>query len=625
MALQVPVYQQQVRNSGPADTRLNVRANADTFGAAVGEGVSNIGKAGVDLALRMEAIAQQERQKAGRVVVDKAINDTAMKFSPVMAAARQTRGTDAMGASEKALPQFDKFADDAEAALATEDQRNEFRRWRMGERLQHQSALDNHAVLGQKQQDDENFAIDGTRFQKGIADNYTDAATLNRLILSRMDNIDAYADRNGKDSAWRNQATQESLSNAHSIVIARLIQDNNDVGAQKWLSQYAKQMNPDDLLKAQERVERASIDGQSKRFALQVTQAMPKETETPDLVEAQRIAEELTANSSQEVKDETLRRVYSQVTNQAAVYKSGQESTESKILDLAFGRRSVVPDPRNPDESFWSGPLGKDDPQVRAEMDKLGTERRIKMDAVFARAAMKENEVSWQQSRKNRYAIEAKLMDPEFRSMVIKRGPQMFFGIDDNPDLSKRMDWRMDQGDYNDIEKIVADFKNNGPLAKGIITREQAIKKAFYDAGLEGKEDKFNDADANFFRQLLHEEVKALSTGGKEPTSEQVDAAAKRLLVNFSLDQLGKGTVGTKAGEERAFKAMQNILSDLTPDEQAQVAHLSQKDGNTSIRRQVEIVNEYREMRRQADIERKKNRPSEPPGFKMPYISISGF
>ena len=613
MALQVPIYQQQVRNAGPTDTRLGLRANPDTFGAAVGEGISNLGKAGVGLALTVEEVAQRERQKAERIVVDKAINDTAMKFSPIMAGARNTRGTDAMAASEKALPQFDKFADDAEAGLATEDQRAAFRQWRMGERLQHQSVLDNHAVLGQRQQDDENFAVDAVSFQQNVTDNYNDPYMVERAIEQRVNNIYNYADRNGRDrstpegKAWIEAKSKDEVSKAHSIVVAQMILGNDDIGAQKYFDETRLRMTPEDRLNNQARVERASIDGQSKRFSLQVLDRTPAETETPDLVAAQKMAEELTATSSQEVHDETLARTFSQMAKRSAAYKSGQESTEAKILDLVF---------------YQQAPLGKDSEEVKKLMSGLSNERRFKMDTVFRDAELGKNKVDPNQSTLNLSAIRLRLSDPTqaaWREKISSLGGAVFAGKQDPEDAKKygAMDWRLTHGDFAEAVKLVEGLRTGSDAAHSLIDVGTITKQVVEKAA--GSSDP-NDPTYQLIFRMVDEEMRRITPVGKRPDVDKAREIATKATVEVNMRLPGVGGTYTATGPvlELTAKKYQAMTQDMTPQDMVQLQEQAAKRGDPSIRGQMVILEEMQGL---------KNKTEAKSGVypRFPMISAPGF
>ncbi len=413
--IRVPTYgQPQVGQAPLADNRLRIQSTPDSFGAAVGEGVQAVGReagaAALDYQHEQDRLAKEAKAKADAVAVADLRNQSDAQVIAQRDQIAQTKGKDAIKLPDQVFPAYDKQTDKTMAEIKDPDQQTHYRLYRDAQRNDLTSFLNNH-VAGQMQAYDQQDFEAGTHLVSDqVGQVYQSHDLVNNALHARNEQIASFAERHGLPASWAEaRSVQETDANLMQV-ITRHVADGDYKAAGSWFNEYGHQLTPQSRLRAQELVKTATVDGEAKRIALDVTSATVGDVEHPNIEAATAAVDKsvvgMPANIRDDVVIEAKRRTVQMLNQQAAARTETMNGTEYQILSLAN-------DPKTP--------LGFDDKQVQDLWRTLDPLRQAKMKA----ALTKLDEPSPDDSIVALNNVQRGLADPATRDGLIANGPEL--------------------------------------------------------------------------------------------------------------------------------------------------------------------------------------------------------
>jgi hypothetical protein len=550
----VPVYRTQVTTSKAPDTRLGIRATPDQFGAAIAEGVSSLGRAAAATGNLGDQLAAQERKKIDQTVVLEAKNALDSKVSPHLAAAKQTRGKEAIGAGEKLLPVYDQTADEIEKGLASEDQRLAFRAYRQARRVDIQSAMDMHAAAGASAYADAQYEANGIVYGNRVIDSYQSEGQVNAAVFDRLSEIKQYAERNGLPKEWVDAQSLAAKSNATRTVITAHMDAGNDIAAKKWLDRYGDELTAEDKSYATRLVEAGSSKNEGVRQGVRIYG--PGKSMEDAFAEADQI-------ENPKVRDETKGWLQEKYTLAARAKQADEdnlyEQTYNDIAKSPLGL-SAIP------ESRWQ---------------LLRPEHRERLEAYFKVKPDGGTKLPWEQSKARRYEIESALANPEKRTALIARGPGIFLGT-------------MNEDDQNAVASLMGDLKSGkGASAATMASKDDMLKEAMASLGLDPEPVRTTTARGETvvryneravkFRDNVQRRLDEIAASGKPVDSEaiRVTVDAERLKWAREIATPGRiyGTNQTRFADTDAATKMATRADQVPEADRAAIEKAFQKRG----------------------------------------------
>jgi hypothetical protein len=550
----VPVYRSQVNTSKAPDTRLGLRANDDQFGAPIAESIGALGRGIASAGNSIENVQQRERQKIDQTVVLEAKNALESKVSPHLAAAKQTRGKEAIGAGGKLLPVYDQTADEIEKGLTSEDQRLAFRAYRQSRRVDIQSAMDNHAAAGASAYADAQFEANGVVYGNRIIESYQNEGQVNAAVFDRLHEIRQYAERNGLPAEWTAAKTAEAKSNATRTVITAHMDAGNDLAAKKWLDRYGDELTAEDKSYATRLVEAGASKNEGVRQGLRIYEGGKSMEDA--FAEADQI-------ENPKVRDETKR----WLDEKYSLAARAKQADEDNLYEQTYN-------------DIAKSPLGLSGiPESRWQL--LRPEHRERLEAYFKVKPDGGTKLPWETSKARRYEIESALANPEKRAALVARGPGIFLGT-------------MNEDDQNAVASLMGDLKSGkGTTAATMAGKDDMLKEAMVSLGLDpepvrittagGKATVRYNERAVKFRDGVQRRLDEIAASGKPVDSEanRVAVDAERLKWAREITTPGRvyGTNKTRFADTDAATKMATRADQVPEADRAVIEAAFQRRG----------------------------------------------
>lgn len=261
----VPLSQgQQVERQARPNATLEARATPEDYGAAVGQGLQNLGQG-------VNQIAEVYRQRADQVAVleaDRKLSDleNELMYAPETGALNR-RGKDAFELPEQVMTEYERRAAEIEGELGGERQRQAFQRRRMARRNDINRSLQRH-VAGEMQRYEaaETEAYVANARSAAVA-NFDDPERVGLEIARQRAAFVDHAERNGMPAEWTRQKIIESESATHADVVERMLGQGDDLRAAAYFEANKDGLAGADLQRVEKAVTEGSRLGESRRQA----------------------------------------------------------------------------------------------------------------------------------------------------------------------------------------------------------------------------------------------------------------------------------------------------------------------------------------------------------------------
>lgn len=222
ITVQVPRYEQQVETQALRTTRAQT-PGADTFGAGLGAGISQVGK--VTMAVVADEIGKADRTAviSSRTALDQA--ETDLLYDPKNGALAK-RGKETFGLPEPTLKTFDERAAEIEKGLARQEQKDAFRLVAQGRRVEVDKQLQRHVFGEMKTYSDEANKAALESSINSISTHYQDPARVDQELKYGQAVIMSDTEMKGKPPEFVKLRMDVWRSKVHETIIDKLMVDN---------------------------------------------------------------------------------------------------------------------------------------------------------------------------------------------------------------------------------------------------------------------------------------------------------------------------------------------------------------------------------------------------------------
>jgi len=340
----VPRYGDQRVDASPLpDTRLNA-SGSNAFGLS-----PSIGQAAQNALGRAENWADAEVKKANQLQVldaDRQLSalETNIQYDPKSGIINR-KGKDAFSLPDDVRTMWDKGVSEIEKSLKNDVQKESFRAMQ----IQRWTDLDRNVqrhVSGERKAYDEQVTSSYIDNEQGAAAlNYLDPERVRMSIDRQRAAIIDHADRNGLPEEALVQRINDAVSKTHTAVMARMLANDQDMAAQKYMQDHKDELTAEDITRVEKAVEEGSLRGESQR---RVDDIMGRGLSRSDAMEE---ARSVADPKLRDAVEERVSRAYEQ---RRAAERQDQEDLYQRAANLIDSgprgapARSVIP----PDQ--WS-------------------------------------------------------------------------------------------------------------------------------------------------------------------------------------------------------------------------------------------------------------------------------
>lgn len=531
----IPIYRQQVTRSGPADTRLGLRATPDAMGAAVGEGIQALGRAGSTVASVTDKIMAEERQRGNDAQMARALAESTALANGLQLEYEKHQLDDAVAKRSDFEDRYTKGLDDIAAKLGNDEQRAAFGNFRLKQEVAFQGAVRNRAYHEGERSYDSNFKAARDELVRSIRINADPANGDEGLaqVQARLEMMavrnEGLARRRSLNPAQLAELNRQDAAEAWATVINASNESGDSVRAKSLFDQHKDTLEP----KARDLLERALEIGTTKSIAQQKSAEIfsPDKTLEDMYAEADQIED-------QKVQAEVKRRL----DERDALRRRAVDQAQDRVFTAAYEKAKG--DPRGFD-ALTAG-----------ERTAMGPEREERLKSWTARRA-KGEALPWQASKAVRYQIEQAAASPETRAAFAKAN------------LLDYVD-KLNEDDFNALSALQKDLRAGKPEgADWLNTREEKVNQALAQLGIDPQPYRTNsdgkvtnNAQAVNFRTAVHQEAGriAMSNKREQPNADDVQKAIdstimkkvrlnvwgtdpERVAATLSTDERGKAYV----------------------------------------------------------------------------------
>lgn len=257
------------------DAAYQAAKQAGALQQQIGQGISNLGLVIQDIALKERAKADEARIQDAKNQFLRAQLDQEYGESGW----RSRKGGAAMPSGDDHRPLDDEYDDRLNSSyqqisqsLGNDRQRELFREWADGERLQQRAKIRAHAM-----REFADYKENTYKARKDLAAEMVLRGDVERGIALLQENNTRYADENGLPPEWLMDANRQGISRELTAVIGQKIEADDLVGANAMLEQYRGYIDGGDMakaaatLKTAQEIQQATQDAEADIAAMQGT------------------------------------------------------------------------------------------------------------------------------------------------------------------------------------------------------------------------------------------------------------------------------------------------------------------------------------------------------------------
>lgn len=221
---QVPRYNQPTIDQRPLP---NVKAPTDTPVEAFGGGRSleRVGAAGRNLAQTGLDIVEAEKKKADEIAIRDADISAAELSNQIESGVKQLRGKDAAAAPDFVKENWTKGVEKILPTLNTDNQRIAADRIIRQRRSELEKETQLHMSNEFTKYDAERNKAAVELYRNDGVMKYNEPGSVDKAIFQQESEIDRYAARNNMPDEWRDLAKEKAVSETHTDVINRMLDD----------------------------------------------------------------------------------------------------------------------------------------------------------------------------------------------------------------------------------------------------------------------------------------------------------------------------------------------------------------------------------------------------------------
>lgn len=258
-----PIYQRRVELRPLEGGRINYSPTPEAFGAGIGQAIEKVGqRLYQDEVLRQDQIAVMEAERK--------LSDWEMQmlYDPQKGALTSTKGKETLALPDVLSKNFGDYVTTLRANLTTDRQRSAFDRAAMARFKDIQTTVSRHVYTELQKFDDEETKNFIKNSRDAAVANYTDTSRIATEIERQEAAVTDYAVRRGFGAEFIKQQRAQVRSDTHVSVIERMVANDQDMLAAKYL-EIVKPAITDaaGLAKVERWVADSSVRGESQRAA----------------------------------------------------------------------------------------------------------------------------------------------------------------------------------------------------------------------------------------------------------------------------------------------------------------------------------------------------------------------
>lgn len=261
----IPEFTPKVRQQGLPGVRVSTDAPIEAFGG--GASLQRLETAGNQLATQSQKIFEEEKRKADDIATTEFYTKLASKKQELFWDPEKgvigKKGKDSFGALDEYGTQFDKYADELEAGLATEEQRLMARKIRQKERLEFDGQVQRHVFQEAEKFQDQTIKAGVATARNDAVLNYHDPAKVQSALQLQESLILQGA--KGKPPALVQAEIQEVRSKTHTEIVARMLANGQDLPAKAHFEKNRQMFTGEDATRLEKALEEGTLLGESQR------------------------------------------------------------------------------------------------------------------------------------------------------------------------------------------------------------------------------------------------------------------------------------------------------------------------------------------------------------------------
>lgn len=311
----------------------NVKFTETTAIESFGGGKANVFQGAQELAGEADKIYQKEVEKADQMAVQNAENQLTQIENDLLynekTGALNTKGSNSFEVGTKTMEEFKKQSKDVFGALTTPRQKAVFEA-KAAERAGYiDRRLQGHISTERTRYDDQITSASIRNEQDAAVKAYQDPARIELAIANQSKSLTEFATRNGIPKEEMDQKISDVVSGTHAGVIQRLLDDDNDIGAEAYFKKYEKQITSAEKVTAiNKELEMGSTRGKSQRF---VDDVLKKGMSESAAIEQARKIE------SPKLRDATMTRVQNEYNIRDNAQRASMEKVHISALNQIDG------------------------------------------------------------------------------------------------------------------------------------------------------------------------------------------------------------------------------------------------------------------------------------------------
>lgn len=318
------------------DTR---RVSLENFGGGSANRIAEAGRVVQGVAQEYADYKRKEQKKANEVVVRNFESELQDYANKNLAQARNTRGENAFGASDKFSEEFKKKYDELSKQYFKNDE---------------QKALGNEvfqgALVSARNQLFSHEAREGMRYQVDSLDSYTNVFSETAKnsyenpgeLANSFEKIQTAVTAKAEVMGWSDAETKEELdrkvSDTHTGVITRMLTDNKAPLAKEYFKQNKDRISSDDYAKIKGALEEGSYQAESQMKASEI---MSKHQDMGSALEAARKIKD------PELQDRVVRRVKTRFNEQEEIKRDEIKKNYNNAYEILVANKSYDSIPAN--------------------------------------------------------------------------------------------------------------------------------------------------------------------------------------------------------------------------------------------------------------------------------------
>lgn len=490
----VPRLTNPIQQSALPTSRARAQSDLDAFGG--GQASQQFAHATQNLGSQVSQMVQQQRAAADDLASTNAkyalmSEKNRLMYDPKNGAITR-KGSDAFGASNEYMPQFDKIASDLQNGLANDRQKAQFAQFRAQMRVDLDGDLMRHTFSESEKFSDETTKSALSTIKDDAVLNYSNPDKISNSIDQQKVLLIKEADRKGLPPEWVNLQLKQSASNIHSSVIERMLDNKEYPLAKEYFDRVKGDLTGADSNSTEKamRTMKAQYEGENAAMGLMNTHGV---TSTA-LQKAMGI-------DDQDVRREAVRFIKDNIDikeMQKTEFEKANFKTASDAAEFSKDR---------PPNSVWKN---------------LTMSQR---EAVDARIAQLKKGVAPSTDWQLYSDLKFMASQPDTREKFLQADPYM---------------WRtkLADGEYKEIVKLYTDAKAGNTKELDLIGGQmQIVKQTLEENGINTKDEK---AMGQFYRKFREQQELLQLRTGRKATDGEIQQIADNMLVEGIVSKNGE-------------------------------------------------------------------------------------